>query len=204
MPPFIMALILISIFYVQLDWFPIQRLNIANDQFIKSAAYHAYTGFVTIDALLNRRPDVALDAARHLVLPVVSLSLVHWATLGRVSRAITIEEMQKDYILAGRARGLPPRRLVWKHSFRNILAPAVASSALSAASLFTGVFVIETIFGLKGVSNIVVQSLSGTPDAPAALGFAVYSIIVVLVIMFVLDIVQALVDPRVRAGIGLR
>lgn len=69
---------------------------------------------------------------------------------------------------------------------------------LSAASIVTGLFVIEIIFGLTGVSQIIVISMSSSPDAPAALGFAVYSVIMVLGLMFILDIIQALLDPRVR------
>jgi ABC-type dipeptide/oligopeptide/nickel transport system permease component len=200
MPPFILALILISIFYVQLGWFPIERLSLQNDQFVKSEAFRTITGFITIDGLLNQRPDISLDAARHLVLPVITLSLVHWATLGRVTRATTIEELQKEYIVAGKARGISNRSLVWKHSFRNVMAPSVANSALSAAALFTGVFVIEVIFNLHGISQVVVSSISGAPDAPSALGYAIYSVLVVLMVMLILDILQAIVDPRIRQG----
>ncbi len=200
MPPFILALILISIFYVQLDWFPIERLSIHMDQYVKSDAFRIITGFITIDGLLNQRLDISLDAARHLVLPVITLSLVHWATLGRVTRTTTIEELQKEYIVAGKARGISNRSLVWKHSFRNVLAPSVSNSALSAAALFTGVFVIEVIFHLQGISQVVVFAISGAPDAPSALGYAVYSVLIVLAVMLILDIVQAIVDPRIRQG----
>jgi len=201
MPPFILALVLISIFYVQLDWFPIERLSLQNDQYVKSSAFHEITGFITIDGFLNQRPDISLDAARHLVLPVITLSLVHWATLGRVTRAATIEELQKEYIMAGKARGLPNHSLLWTHSLRNVMAPSLANSALSAAALFTGVFVIEVIFNLHGISQVIVSSISGAADAPSALGYAIYSVLVVLMVMLILDIVQAIVDPRIRQGI---
>lgn len=59
------------------------------------------------------------DALRHLVLPVLTLSLAHWATLGRITRALMIEELQKEYIVAAKARGVPTRGLVWGHAFRN-------------------------------------------------------------------------------------
>lgn len=200
MPPFIMALVLLSIFYVTLHWFPPERLGIETGLYVKSAEFRMYTGLMTIDGFLNGRLDVSLDAFRHLVLPVITLSLVHWAMLGRVTRALTIEELQKEYITAGKARGLTNYSLLWTHTFRNITAPALASSALSAAALFTGVFVVEVIFNFKGISEVAVNSINQTPDAPAVLGFAVYSVLVVLVIMMVLDIIEAVVDPRLREG----
>jgi ABC-type dipeptide/oligopeptide/nickel transport system permease component len=200
MPPFIMALVLLSIFYVTLKWFPPERLSIQNGLFVKSAEFQTYTGLMTLDGFLNGRPDISLDALRHLVLPVITLSLVHWAMLGRVTRALTIEELEKEYIVAGKARGLSNYSLLWTHTFRNIMAPSLASSALSAAALFTGVFVVEVIFNFKGISEIAVNSINQTPDAPAVLGFAIYSVLVVLTIMLVLDIIQAIVDPRLREG----
>ena len=199
-PPFIFAIVLMAIFYVILHWFPPERLGSLLSLDINAPEWHNFTGLLTIDGFLNGRPDISLDAARHLVLPVLTLCLVHWATLGRVTRAAMIEELQKEYIVAGKARGINNRKLVWRHAFRNTLTPALASSALSAASLFTGVFVVEIIFNFKGVSNMVVSTVFGPPDAQSILGFAIYSVLIVLVIMFILDIIQAIFDPRIREG----
>jgi ABC-type dipeptide/oligopeptide/nickel transport system permease component len=70
--------------------------------------------------------------------------------------------------------------------------------ALSAAAIMTGVFIVEIIFNFKGVSEVIVLAMQSVPDAPASLGFAVYSVFMVIGLMLILDIVQALVDPRVR------
>jgi peptide/nickel transport system permease protein len=204
MPPFILAIVLLSIFYVSMHWFPPERLGFASSQVIRSPAFHAYTGLLTIDGLLNGQPGISLDAARHLVLPVITLSLVHWATLSRITRASIIEELQKEYITAGKARGISNRALVWKHAFRNTLSPALTSSILSAAALFTGIFVVEVIFNFRGVSDLIVSSIGDIPDPALALGFVIYSVVVVLILMLALDIIQALVDPRIREGILTR
>ena len=201
LPVFILALILMGIFYVGLGWFAPERLSIRNAMDIRDGTFLTYTGLLTIDGFLNGRPDIAVDAARHLVMPVFTLSLLHWATLGRVTRASMIEELQKDYILAGKARGIPDQDIIWKHALRNVLSPALTSSALSAAALFTGVFVIEVIYNFKGISELVVIGTLGIPDAPTVLGFAIYSVIIVLALMFILDVMQAIFDPRVREGI---
>jgi peptide/nickel transport system permease protein len=201
LPPFIVAILLMAVFYVMLHWFSPERLGLLNSQAIRSPDWRNYTGLLTIDGFLNHRPDISIDALRHLVMPVVTLSLFHWATLGRVTRAAMIEEMHKEYLVAGKARGISNRSLIWRHAFRNALTPSLASSALSAASLFTGVFVVEMIFNFKGISDMVVYSFYGPPDSQSVLGFAVYSVLIVLLVMLVLDIVQAIFDPRIRRGI---
>ena len=198
-PPFILGLMMISFLYVGLRWFAPGRLSADVDTFVKSPAFHGYTGLVTIDGLLNGRPDITLDAFKHLAMPVLTLSALHWATVGRVTRASMLEELHKEYVVAAEARGLPARRVVWRHALRNVLVPALTTSALSAASLMTGVYVIEVVFNFHGVSELIVGSASfGIPDAPSALGFAVYSVMVVLIVMFSLDVIQAVIDPRLR------
>ncbi len=196
-PPFILGLFLLSIFYVGLHWFLPGRTSIV-ELSLSTSTFKTITGLLTIDGLLNNRFDVTKDAVRHLVLPVFTLSLAHWATLGRVTRAAMIDEADKEYIIAARARGLVPRLVIWRHAFRNALLPALTSTALSAASLVTGVFVVETIFDLKGVSYLVASSMQGAPDAVLALGFAVYSVLLVMPLMLILDVIKALVDPRIR------
>jgi peptide/nickel transport system permease protein len=197
-PPFILGLVLLSIFYVGLHWFPPDRLDIGTSIDLNDTNFKNITGLLTLDGLLNSRLDISLEALRHLVLPVVTLSLTHWATLGRVTRASMVEEMNKEYVVAARARGLLNRSVIWRHALLNAAPPALASTALAAASLVTGVFVVEAIFSFRGVSELITRGMSVTPDAPLAMGFAVYSVLVVLLLMFVLDVLQALINPRIR------
>jgi ABC-type dipeptide/oligopeptide/nickel transport system permease component len=203
-PLFILSLVLIAIFYVGLHWFPPERLGIAASSIVNSASFHNFTGLLTLDGFLNNRPDVSIDAARHLVLPVLTLSLVHWASLGRIVRMGMIEELQKEYVISARARGLSEWQMIWRHPYPNILSIALAHSALSAASLVTGVFVVERIYNFHGVSEIVINGLLSIPDAPAALGYTLYNVIVVLLIMIILDIMRGVVDPRTRENWGAK
>jgi peptide/nickel transport system permease protein len=201
LPPFILGLILLAVFYVGLGWFAPLRLGIDSNALVNSPQFRTLTGLLTIDGLLNGRPDITLDALRHLVLPVVTLSLSHWATLGRLTRASVRDELDRLYITSARARGLSANRVVWKHAVRNALVPALNSTALSTASLVTGVFVVESIFGLHGMSELITTSLTSTPDLFMAVGFAVLSVLLVLPLMFILDVAQAIIDPRIREGI---
>jgi ABC-type dipeptide/oligopeptide/nickel transport system permease component len=201
MPPFVMALVMLSIFYVGLHWFPPQRLSIPSTLFVNSDQFQKFTGFMTIDGFLNHRSDISIEAFKHLVLPVLTISLCYWGIIGRVTRASVIEEQLKEHVIAARARGISERSLVWKHIFRNAMTPALTSSVLSAAALFTSVFIVEIIFDLKGVSSLVLDFSIPTPDAPMLLGFAVYSVLVVLLLMLFLDLILAASDPRIREGV---
>jgi peptide/nickel transport system permease protein len=198
LPPLILALVLMAFFYVGLRWFSPERAGTAAWMAFTAADFHQYTGFITIDGLPNGRPDVTLDALRHLVMPVITLGFAHWATLGRVTRVRMIEELQEDYVIAAKARGLKWRRIVWHHVLRNVVPPSVTSSILSAASLVTGVFVVEIIFNFHGVSELALAGMQFIPDAPVALGFTIYSVLVVLTLMTILDVIQSIVDPRSR------
>ncbi len=201
-PPFILALMLLSFFYVGLRWFPLGRLDNSASVTVQSDSFQTFTGLITLDGLLNGRVDISLNALHHLMLPVVTLSLVHWATLGRVTRVAMIEELDKEYVVAARGRGLHERTVIWGHALRNALVPALTSSALSTASLITGVYIVEVIFALHGVSDVLVASLRfGVLDVSTGLGFAVYSVVAVLAVLFVLDVIQAIVDPRIRERI---
>ena len=198
MPSFILALVLISFFYIGLGWFAPERLSMSLSIHLTPENFKAYTGMYTIDGLLNGRLDLVADAFRHLVMPVFTLSIYHWATLGRIARSSMIAERRREYIIAARARGVRENRLIWRHAFKNMIAPSFTSLVLSAASLVSGVFVVEIIFRYNGISDIIVRSMRDVPDAAAALGFTVYSVVIVLFLMFSLDVLQAIFDPRVR------
>ena len=201
-PPFILALVLLTVFYAGLRWFPPGRVGITEGLVVSSASFTSFTGLLTLDGLLNGRTDITINALRHLVLPAVTLCLAHWATLGRVTRAAMIEELGKDYILAARGRGLPRQSVIWCHALRNVVVPALNSTALSAAALVTGVFVIEAVFGFPGVSELITKAMVYQTDTPLAMGFALYSVLVVSPLMLILDILQGVMDPRIREEVG--
>jgi peptide/nickel transport system permease protein len=200
-PTFILAIVLLSVFYVNLGWFAPGRVSLGLSLDFLEDNFVAYTGLLTLDAVLNSRMDVFVDSLRHLAMPVFVLSLYHWATLGRVTRSTMILEKDKEYVLSARARGLSKKKVVWHHAFRNMLSPSLTSMTLSATAIMTGVFVVEIIFDFNGISKVIAEAMSDVPDAPAALGFAVYSVIIILLLMFVLDVLQAVFDPRVREGV---
>jgi peptide/nickel transport system permease protein len=198
MPPFIFSMILLAVFYVRLGWFAPERMDVATELEMVRSGFVNYTGALTLDSLLNRRFDIFLLALRHLAMPIMTLSMFYWATLGRVTRAAVLGQRNQEYIIAARARGIAERRLMWRHALRAILAPTLTTMAISASGIVTSSFVVEIIFVLPGVSQVIVKAMRGLPDAPASLGFAVYSVMMVISLMFILDVLQAILDPRVR------
>jgi peptide/nickel transport system permease protein len=196
-PPFILGLFLLSIFYVGLNWFPPGRTGIYTLT-LSTSDFKTITGFLTLDGILNGRMDVVVDAYKRLVLPVFTLSLLYWATISRVTRVAMIEEKNKEYLLAAKAKGLRDRQLEWGHAFRNAAIPAFSAMVLSAAGLVTGVYVIEVVFNFNGLSELITQGFFISPDAPLVLGFAIFSVLLVLPIMLVFDLLRTFIDPRLR------
>jgi ABC-type dipeptide/oligopeptide/nickel transport system permease component len=195
-PTFILALFLLAVFYVGLGWFSPNRISQSISLELSTlSSFKSFTGFLTVDGLLNLRPDICLDAFRHLVLPVSTLSLGYWAVLTRLTRIGMIEELKKDYITAAKARGLPPRLILWKHTLRNILPPFLTNTALTAAAIVSGVFVVERIYLWPGISSMIMRDGFFQPDPAAVLGFVIYSVIMVLALMFILDLLQAFINP---------
>lgn len=200
-PPFVLGIVLLTVFYAGLQWFPVGRIGMADQYLIQGTEFRTVTGLLTLDGLLNGMPELSLQALWHLALPAFTLSLLHWATLGRITRAAVLEELDKDYVMAARGRGLPRRRIVWRHILKNAMAPALNSVALSAAALLTGVYLVEKIYSFPGISEFIVGSVRMAPDLPMAMGAAVYSVLMILPLMLALDVLQALVDPRLREGL---
>ncbi len=200
-PPFVLGFALIAIIYVQLGFLDLSRIGYAERAVIQGGEFWPATGLITIDGLLNLRFDITWQAVRHLIMPVATLAAFYLATLVLVTRASVTEELQKEYVLLAKGLGLKNRRILFAYALRNAILPGLTHSVLTAAQLVTGVYVVEAIFNWHGVSELITESMgSGLPDVNLALGFCVYSVIVVLSIVFILDLVQGFVDPRIRLG----
>jgi peptide/nickel transport system permease protein len=181
----------------------LDRISDATKAGMRQLGFQYITGLLTIDGLLNGRPDIALEALHHLALPALVLAVAQWATLSRITRASVLEEIDQDYVTVAHAKGLKSRHVVWGHATRNALVPILTASALAAATLVSNLYLVEVLFNFHGVSDIFLittaqASQFGTFDPAPALGLAIYTVVLVLLIMLALDIVQALVDPRLR------
>ena len=196
-PPFILALILLNIFYAWLKWFPPERMSIWASAFIRSESYHSYTGLLTLDALLNGNLPLFGDALCHLALPGFTLAVAEWALLTRIMRSSLLEVMSMDYITTARSKGLQERSVISQHAVRNAVLPLISTGGVISASLITSVTVIEMVFNFNGVGRWGVLAFKST-EIPATVGFALFSCCVTVLSSLIADIGYAIADPRVR------
>jgi len=137
------------------------------------------------------------DLLRHLVLPVMVLSLVIVATWSRYARSSFLEVIHQDYIRTARAKGLRNREVLTRHAFPNAVTPLIALVGVQLPFLFSGALVAETIFGWPGMGRLFVDSLT-MKEYPVLMGLMMFTAIFVIIGNLLADIGVALVDPRVR------
>jgi len=200
LPTFWLGLILIMVFYGFFrGLLPPGRLSIEMDMVVNSDAFERFTHLNTIDAILNLNGPVLLDALRHLILPVITLSVVNVAFIMRLMRSSMLEALGKGYILTARAKGLAERVVVNKHARRNALIPVITVSGYVFAGLANGVVITETIFTYKGIGWWAWQAAVRL-DIASVLGFALFNAVLFVLVNLVVDILYTRVDPRVRLG----
>ncbi len=109
---FILGLILLTLLYAWLDWFPPERLSMWAKSVVQGEGFHTFTGMLTVDALLNGNFKLFVDALRHLVLPGLTLAFGQWALFTRLMRSSLIQVLNEDYITTARAKGMAERRVI--------------------------------------------------------------------------------------------
>lgn len=196
-PTFVFALLLLLVFYAKLDWFQPGRLSIAFSQEILKPGFTNYTNMVTIDALLNLRFDIFLDALRHLVMPVLTLVVIQVALLLKVTRSSMLEEMRQDYVTTARAKGLPEKMVVNRHIRRNALIPVITVAGLTLAGLLNGVVITETVFDYPGLGSWAAAAALSL-DVLSMLGYTLFSAVLLVVANLIVDVLYAVLDPRIR------
>lgn len=197
LPTFVFGLLMLLYFYSNLDWFPPGRLSIEMSKIVQSDAFVRYTQMNTIDALLNLRFDVFVDALRHLVLPVVTLSVVSWAFLLRVTRSSMLDTLRQDYITTARSKGLSERKVINRHAVPNALIPVITVGGMTLISLFNGVVITETIFNIPGLGSLLAEA-GATLDVVTVLGVTLFSSLLLVAGNLVVDVLYSVVDPRIR------
>ncbi|RMG97958.1 MAG: ABC transporter permease [Chloroflexi bacterium] len=196
-PTFVFGLLVLLVFYARLDWFQPGRLSTQFSQEILKPGFTQYTKLVTIDALLNLRFDIFLDALRHLVLPVITLSYLSWALLLKVTRSSMLEALRQDYVLTARAKGLSERVVINRHVLKNALIPVATIAGSTVASLLNGVVITETIFDYPGLGSAAAAAALSL-DVLTMLGYALFTAVLFVVVNLIVDVMYAVLDPRVR------
>ena len=197
-PVFVFGLLALMLFYARLQWFPPDNLSDWASQVVGTpAAFTRYTGMNTLDSLLNGRLDIFLDALRHMVLPILTLAYVQWALLLRITRSSMLEALKQDYVTTARAKGLAEREVIYRHARPNAMIPVVTVGGFTVVGLLNGVVITETIFNYPGIGSVAAQAAAQL-DVLTVLGFTLFNGVILLVANLVVDVLYAVVDPRVR------
>ena len=190
-PEFLWAILLILAFGVALHWLPfIGRID-------ADMSVPPVTGFLLIDTVLAANPAAFLSALTHLALPALSLALGLAPLIMRVLRSSLMDTYLEDYVTLARLRGLDERRILLRHALRNAALPTVSLIGVQAGFMFGGTLLVEVIYTLPGLGNLMVQALRNQ-DLPLIQGIALVYCVMVLVINTVVDIAYLGLNPRLR------
>jgi peptide/nickel transport system permease protein len=192
-PVFWFGLMGLLLFYAKLGWVGGPgRIGVAYQDFVDPI-----TGVLVLDAMLQREWEAARDAFSHLILPSAVLGLLSVAYISRMTRSFMISELQQQYVIAARVKGMSEFRVIWRHALRNALVPLVTVIALSYAQLLEGSVLTETIFAWPGLGRYITNSLLNA-DMNAVLGGTLVVGAVFIGVNLISDIIGRLVDPRTR------
>lgn len=199
-PTFMIGLLLLMVFAAGLGWLPAgDRLSVQAQRIVDSSGWRSVTEFYTLDALLNRNLFVFTDAIQHLLLPVLTLSIVSWAVLVRVTRSSMLDTLRQDYVRTARAKGLSERSVTQRHARPNAMLPVVTLAGLLIIGLMNGAAITETVFNWPGLGQKTVQAAQNL-DLVTVLGLTMFFATLLIIGNLVVDVLYAYIDPRVRLG----
>jgi peptide/nickel transport system permease protein len=192
-PVFFVGLLAQLIFAKNLNWLPASRMASAAVQ----ATAPVTTHILIVDLAIHGDFDGVKDVLRHLVMPAVTLGLLVCGVFIRMVRVNVAQALNGDYVEAARARGVPERRVVSRHAFRNALVPVVTVMGLQAALLLGGAVLTEQTFSWPGLGTRLLQYLNSR-DYIGVQGIITVFALVVVVVSLLIDLLNALIDPRIR------
>ncbi len=179
LPTFWVGLMLIMVFAVNLGWLP-------------------STGRGQLGTVFGIRTSLATwDGLAHLLLPAVNLALFKLSLVIRLARAGMRENLPMDYVKFARAKGLPARRVIFVHVFKNILIPIVTVLGLETGSVIAFAVVTETIFAWPGMGKLIIDSINNL-DRPVIVAYLLVTVTMFIFINLVVDVLYSVLDPRVR------
>ncbi len=177
-PHFWLALLLMILFGVHLGWLPISGLKSLNYEYLPASVQ-------------------VWDRISHLILPIFISAFGGLAGLSRYMRSNMLEVIRQDYITTAKAKGLSPRKVIFKHALRNALLPVITILGLSIPGLIGGSVIFETIFAIPGMGQLFYASVMAR-DYPVIMGILVIGAVLTLVGNLIADLSYALADPRIR------
>lgn len=150
---------------------------------------------------LHWLPLSGTKTAAHYVLPVIALGTRYFASIARVTRTAMLDVLSQDFMRTAEAKGLKKWTVILRHGLRNALIPIITIAGTQLGDIFTGSILVETIFSMNGVGSLMVNSINQR-DLPLIEGGVMYIALICVFVYLVVDILYAVVDPRIRLGGG--
>ncbi|WP_085044276.1 ABC transporter permease [Ensifer aridi] len=191
-PVFWLGIVGLIVFYAKLDWVAGPGRVDITYQYLP-----AVTGFMLFDAVLARDIGFFVDAVRHLILPAGVLGYYSAALIARMARSAVITELQQEYVLTARLKGLSSRHILWRHALPNALLPIITTATMTYGYLLEGAVLTESVFAWPGLGLYITQSLFSA-DLSAVLGTTLFIGLCFIGLNVLADLLYRLVDPRVR------
>lgn len=192
-PVFWLGLMGLLLFYAKLGWVAGPgRISVLWQDYVTPV-----TGVIMLDAAMQGEWDAFWDAFSHLILPASVLGLLSIAYISRMTRSFMINELQQQYVVAARVKGLSEFRVIWRHALRNAIVPLVTVIALSYMHLLEGSVLTETIFAWPGLGRYLTNALLNA-DMNAVLGGTLVVGAVFIAVNLFADMVGRIADPRTR------
>jgi peptide/nickel transport system permease protein len=196
MPVFFVGILLQLLFAIKLGWLPPSgRASIEAEAAINNVAPN--THIYLINAILYGNDSYIWDVIKHAILPAIALGLLTGGVFLRLVRVNLLQTLRSDYVEAARARGVPERTVMRKHAFKNALIPVVTVMGLQIAALLSGAVLTETTFEWQGIGYTLAHYIENN-DFVAVQGIVAALAVIVAIVSFVIDVIVAIIDPRVR------
>jgi peptide/nickel transport system permease protein len=195
-PIFFAGLLLKLVFAVWLGWLPVSGRGNTRTELLM-AGLDTPTGIYLLDAIRLGNSAAIGDVLQHAILPAIALGLLTAGVFLRLIRTNVIGTLGQQFVTSGRSRGVSEFRLVTKHAYRPALIPIITVMGMQIAMLLAGAVLTETTFEWKGIGFMLAEYLKSR-DFVAVQGIVVMIAVVVAVTNFIVDIVAAFIDPRVR------
>ena len=193
MPSFWLGIMLILIVSGYFNWLPSSGRN------TYGVAQGADLGFYILKSLLSGNIKAAWDGIKYIIMPAIALGTGMMGLVMRVTRSSVLEIMSEDYVRTARAKGLSESTVLWRHVLRNALVPVITVVGLELGTLLSGSIIVETVFAWPGSGSLLISAIQSR-DYPLITGTVLTYTVAFVIINFAIDILYALVDPRIRFG----
>ena len=191
MPVFWFGMSLQIVFAAWLGWLPVSGRT-SPGVYVKRI-----TGLYLLDTLITGNLAGFVDALSHIVLPALALSFACLGVIVRIVRGSMLDVMEADFIRTPRAMGISERQVMYKYALRNAMLPTITMTGLTYGSLLGGMVVIEAVFDWPGIGYYMANAILAL-DYPAIMGSTILITAVYLVVNLIVDIIYAIVDPRIK------